>query len=80
MSAVKTLRILVVAVLAWFGFLVLALVGAFMDLKILAFIAAGGLLLAKLVGFCLVVWWIVNVAFAVAEWTDEKHGDITKWD
>jgi len=80
MSAQRCLKVLFVLTFIWFGFLLMALGSAFLDLKNITLIAAFGMLLVKVVGAAIFIWWIVNVAFAVAEWTDERNGKLTKWD
>ena len=79
MSARKCLKSIFILVFVWFLLFAIALGAAFMDLVNVAIAAAFGMIAIKLVGGALVVGWLSNVAFAVAEWTDERHGDLTKW-
>jgi hypothetical protein len=67
-------------VFVWFLLFGVALMAAFMDLVNVALAAAFGMLAIKVIGGALIVWWLANVAFAVAEWADERHGNLTKWD
>lgn len=80
MGAVGSLKIFAVAIIVWFAFFALALLGVFVDYKPLAFVGAFGLVATKIVASLALFWWVVNVAFAVAEWTDERHSKFTKWD
>lgn len=73
MTVTKALMIILVLILTWLGLFAVAIGAAFFDLVNVALVAAFGMLLIKVALFGLIIWWVVNVAFSVAEWSDERR-------